>query len=174
MSDEFAMDGGCACRAVRYRLTASPLYVHCCHCRWCQRETGSAFVLNAMVEADRVTLLAGTPLMVDTPTHSGKGQRIARCPNCFVALWSHYASAGPAISFVRVGSLDEPDRVQPDIHIYTSTRLPWVVLPEGAQAVPEFYDPKDVWPAESRERVRAMRARLKAESVVPDPADPGS
>jgi hypothetical protein len=162
MSDEFAMDGGCACRAVRYRLTASPLYVHCCHCRWCQRETGSAFVLNAMVEADRVTLLAGTPLMVDTPTHSGKGQRIARCPNCFVALWSHYAGAGPAISFVRVGSLDEPDRVQPDIHIYTASKVPWVALPADALAVPEFYDARTTWPAASLARFKAARARYNA------------
>lgn len=159
MPNEIAMEGGCSCRTVRYRLTASPLFVHCCHCRWCQRETGSAFVLNAMVEADRVALLAGTPLMVDTPTNSGKGQRIARCPGCCVALWSHYAGAGPAISFVRVGSLDEPDRVQPDIHIYTTTKLPWVVLPAGALAVPEFYDARTTWPAASLERFRAARAR---------------
>lgn len=159
MSDEFAMEGGCSCRAVRYRLEAPPLFVHCCHCRWCQRETGSAFVLNAMVEADRVTLLAGAPLLVDTPTHSGKGQRIARCPACHVALWSHYAGAGPAISFVRVGTLDEPDRVRPDIHIYTSTRQPWVVIPEGVRTSAEFYDPRETWPAASLARFKAARAR---------------
>jgi len=151
--------GGCSCRAVRYRMEAAPLYVHCCHCRWCQRETGSAFVLNAMVEADQVTLLAGTPLAVDTPTRSGKGQRIARCPACHVALWSHYAGAGPAISFVRVGTLDEPDRVQPDIHIYTSTKQPWVALPAGALAVPEFYDARSTWSAASLARFKAARDR---------------
>ncbi|HNR23030.1 MAG TPA: GFA family protein [Steroidobacteraceae bacterium] len=156
------LEGGCGCRAIRYRIEVAPLFVHCCHCRWCQRETGSAFALNAMVEADRVTLLAGTPLLVETPSLSGKGQRIARCPACQVALWSHYAGAGPAISFVRVGTLDEPDRVPPDIHIYTSTKQPWVVIPEGALAVTEFYDPRQTWPAASLARFKAARARHSA------------
>jgi len=153
------LEGGCSCRAVRYRMETAPLFVNCCHCRWCQRETGSAFVVNAMVEADRVTLLAGTPLMVDTPSASGKGQRIARCPVCHVALWSHYAGAGPAISFVRIGTLDEPDRAPPDIHIYTSTKQPWVVIPEGVRTTTEFYDPRHTWPAASLERFKAARAR---------------
>ena len=168
------MEGGCTCGHVRYRVEGRPLIVHACHCRWCQRETGSAHALNALWEADHVVLTTGQPEMIHTPSASGRGQLIARCPACHVAVWSTYPQAGPAVRFVRVGTLDVPGDCPPDIHIYTSTRLPWVVLPEGAQAVPEFYDPKDVWPAESRERVRAMRARLKAEAVVPDPADPGS
>lgn len=168
------MEGGCTCGHVRYRVEGRPLIVHACHCRWCQRETGSAHALNALWEADHVVLATGQPEVIHTPSASGRGQLIARCPACHVAVWSTYPQAGPAVRFVRVGTLDSPADCPPDIHIYTSTRLPWVVLPEGAQAVPEYYDPKDVWPAESRERVRAMRARLKAESVVPDPADPGS
>ena len=59
------MAGTCSCRGVRYRMTAAPLFVHCCHCTWCQRETGSAFVLNAMVEAECVEVLAGSPLTID-------------------------------------------------------------------------------------------------------------
>ncbi len=155
----FSMEGGCSCRAARYRLEATPLFVHCCHCSWCQRETGSAFVLNAMVEADRVVLLTGAPVTIDTPSASGRGQRISRCPTCQVALWSQYAGSGPGIRFLRVGTLDEAHRITPDIHIYTSTKLPWVVLPQGARAVPEFYDVKAVWPAASLERFRAARSR---------------
>ncbi len=117
-------EGGCTCRYIRYRMSGKPLFVNCCHCRWCQRETGSAFVLNAMIEAERVQLLEGEVQMVDTPSNSGKGQRIARCPRCFVALWSHYAGAGDAVSFVRVGTLDNPQSHAPDVHIFTSTKQP--------------------------------------------------
>ncbi|MEE8455784.1 MAG: GFA family protein, partial [Limibaculum sp.] len=121
------MDGGCACGAVRYRMSGAPMFVHCCHCRWCQRETGAAFALNALIEADRVLVLTGAPEAVPTPSASGWGQRIARCPECRVALWSNYAGAGDAVRFVRVGTLDEPDRLPPDIHIYTASKQPWVV-----------------------------------------------
>ena len=148
-------DGGCDCRAVRYRLRSRPLFVHCCHCRWCQRESGSAFALNAMIETDRVDV-QGEVELVDTPSSSGKGQSIARCPSCRVALWSHYAGAGRAVSFVRVGTLDDPDAMPPDIHIFTSTKQPWVVLPEGTPAVEEYYKSSELWPAESLERRRAL------------------
>jgi hypothetical protein len=159
MADAPIFEGGCTCRAVRYRLTSAPLFVHCCHCRWCQRETGSAFVLNAMIEADRVVLLQGEPHVVNTPSNSGKGQKITRCPTCAIALWSNYAGAGDALRFVRVGTLDEPDRLPPDIHIFTASKQPWVVLPPGAPAVPEYYDRERYWPPPSLERRRAMLAR---------------
>src|ERR1700749_1698079 len=110
------MDGGCDCRGVRYRLHARPMIVHCCHCRWCQRESGAAFALNALIETDQVERLQGEVEIVDTPSLSGKGQLIARCPTCRIALWSHYAGAGRALSFIRVGTLDEPDGFPPDIH----------------------------------------------------------
>jgi hypothetical protein len=155
------MEGGCTCRQVRYRLSGQPLIVHACHCRWCQRETGTAFAINALYEADRVTTLAAEPEIVLTPSQSGKGQPIARCPSCRVAVWSNYAGAGPAVRFVRVGTLDEPDRLPPDVHIYTASKQPWVVLPPGARAVPEFYDTKTTWPAETLERYRAMLAGTK-------------
>ena len=120
-------------------MATRPLFVHCCHCRWCQRETGTAFALNAMIEADRVELLQGEVELVDTPSSSGKGQKIARCPHCRVALWSHYAGAGDAVCFVRVGTLDDARRLPPDIHIFTSSKQPWVVLPPGTPAVAEYY-----------------------------------
>jgi len=156
MVDAFPAEGGCDCKSVRYRLTRPPMFVHCCHCRWCQRETGSAFVLNAILERDAVELLAGTTTLVETPSASGRGQQIARCPTCFIALWSHYSF--PAFSFVRVGTLDNPDIAPPDIHIFTSSKQPWVVLPSGARAVPEYYDAKTVWPAPSLERRAAVFA----------------
>ncbi|TAK40793.1 MAG: aldehyde-activating protein [Betaproteobacteria bacterium] len=156
-----SLDGACTCGAVRYRMTSRPLFVHCCHCSWCQRETGSAFALNAMIESDRVVLLQGDPEVINTPSNSGKGQRIARCPSCRIALWSNYAGAGDAVRFVRVGTLQEPDRLPPDIHIFTSTKLPWVVLPPEQPAVPEFYDLKQYWPPESLERRRALLAKLR-------------
>jgi hypothetical protein len=152
----FAADGGCTCRAVRYRMLSAPLIVHCCHCRWCQRETGSAFVLNALIEADRMQTLQGTPALIDTPSNSGKGQKIARCPACQVALWSTYAGAGDKLRFVRVGTFDAPDRFAPDIHIYTESKQPWVVLPQGARAVPQYYSSKEVWSAASLARRQAI------------------
>ena len=151
-----SFEGKCTCGFVRYRLTSRPLFVNCCHCTWCQRETGSAFAINAMIEADRVEVLAGDPVRIDTPSNSGKGQKITRCPKCHVALWSNYAGAGEAVRFVRVGTLLEPGRMPPDIHIFTSTKQPWVVLPPGTPAMEEYYDRKKYWPKESLERREAM------------------
>jgi hypothetical protein len=137
------------------------MFVHCCHCRWCQRETGSAFVMNAMIEADRVEMLSGEVEVIDTPSASGKGQKISRCPRCHVAVWSNYSGAGPAVRFVRVGTLDDPDAMPPDIHIFTSSKQPWVILPAGTPAVPEFYDMQKTWPKESLERRDALRAATR-------------
>ncbi len=148
-------EGGCRCGAIRYRLTGEPMFVHCCHCTDCQRETGSGFAINALYEAGRVELLAGRPEAVDTPSASGKGQTVLRCRTCKVALWSHYAGAGEAVAFVRVGTLDQPASLAPDIHIYTRSKLPWVRLPEGARAVQGYYSPREVWPEESRGRWKA-------------------
>jgi hypothetical protein len=156
---DFPLEGGCTCRSVRYRMMTRPMIVNCCHCTWCQRETGAAFALNAVIEADRVMVLAGAPEIVDTPSLSGKGQKISRCPTCRIAVWSNYAGAGPAVHFVRVGTLDRPDALPPDVHIFTSTKQPWVVLPEGKPAFAEFYKASDVWPAESLARRAAVMSR---------------
>ncbi len=157
-ADAFPLEGGCTCRAVRYQMISAPLFVHCCHCRWCQRETGASFALNAMIEADRVVVLSGEPDVVATPSNSGKGQKIIRCPICRIALWSNYAGAGDAVRFVRVGTLDNPDLLPPDIHIFTASKQPWVVLPQGTPAVAEYYDRDRYWPEESLERRRTLLA----------------
>ncbi len=160
-------DGGCTCRFVRYRMTGKPLFVHCCHCRWCQRETGSAFALNAMIEAERVRVLEGEVEAIPTPSLSGKGQKISRCPKCRVALWSNYAGAGDAVRFVRVGTLDEPDMMPPDIHIFTSSKQPRVALSAGIPAVEEFYRASEYWPKASLERteVKSQIAEVTRSSV---------
>jgi hypothetical protein len=153
------MEGGCTCGYIRYHLRGRPLIVHACHCTWCQRETGTAHALNAVYEADRVTHLKAEPELVDTPSASGKGQKIWRCPQCEVALWSNYAGSGDKVRFMRVGTLDNPGAMPPDIHIFTSTKQPWVVLPPGAKAVPEFYKPRETWPKETQERFAAVRTK---------------
>jgi len=156
------LEGGCTCGAVRYLMNSKPMFVHCCHCTWCQRETGSAFALNAMIESDRVELLEGQPEVIDTPSLSGKRQKIARCPQCYVALWSNYSGAGDGIRFVRVGTLDQSERISPDVHIYISTKFPWVELPGDIAAFDEFYKPREQWPEESRERFRVAKSQGKA------------
>ena len=148
------LEGGCACGAVRYRLAGAPMFVHCCHCLDCQRQTGSAFVLNAMIETDRITLLAGKPEPVPVPTDSKRPHDIYRCPKCQTAVWSDYGKR-PALRFVRVGTLDDPTALKPDVHIYTRSKQPWVGLPDGVPAFAEYYDMAKLWPAASLARRRA-------------------
>lgn len=157
-------DGGCGCGAVRYRVELEPLIVHCCHCRWCQRQTGSAFALNALIEADRVTLLKGEVETIDTLSPSGRGQVIARCPECRVAVWSNYHMGGlkERIRFIRVGTLDNPDRLPPDVHIFTSTKQPWVILPLDDYAVDTFYEYETTWTKDSLKRRAALIEAMNA------------
>lgn len=155
-----AHDGGCACGNVRYRMTSHPMIVHCCHCRECQRQTGTSFALNALIEANRVQLLEGEVDMVIVPSNSGQGQKISRCPKCRVAVWSNYALSDgidDAVCFVRVGTLDDPDRLPPDIHIYTASKQPWVVLPPEDRAALEYYNTEETWSEESLARRATLR-----------------
>ena len=147
-------DGGCACGAVRYRLASDPMITHCCHCLNCQRQTGSAFVINLLIEADRFELLAGEPVPVDVPRDDGSTQRIVRCPACQVALYSEYGR--PEVRFVRAGTLDDPSSVTPDVHIFTKSKLGWIVLPDSAPAFDVYYDRQTLWPAESLARLDAV------------------
>jgi hypothetical protein len=153
MSDRY--QGGCSCGSVRYRLTSEPLFVHCCHCLNCQRQTGSAFVINLLIETDRLELLTGDPVPVDVPRDDGV-QRVWRCPNCQAALFSQYTR--PDVRFVRGGTLDDPSAVSPDVHIFTRSKLPWVTLPESVPAFEVYYDTRALWPAASLERLDALSA----------------
>ena len=154
------MEGRCACGEVRYRLNDAPFAVHCCHCRDCQRETGSAFVLNGLVEAGNVEVMAGNPEQVATPSNSGKGQAIVRCPTCKVALWSHYGGMGERAAFVRLGTLEDPDACPPQVHIFVRSKQPWFQLPEGAPAFEVFYsrdDLEELFGQAGARRWRALR-----------------
>ena len=151
-----AREGGCSCGEVRYRLTSEPLFIHCCHCLNCQRQTGSAFVINLLIESDRVELLAGEPQQVDVPRDDGSEQQVFRCPTCQVAVFSHYWFSG--VRFVRAGTLDDPSSAVPDVHIFTRSKLPWVTLPQSTPAFEVYYDSKSLWPAASLARLEAVRA----------------
>lgn len=154
-------DGGCICAGVRYRMSGKPLFVHGCHCRWCQRETGSAFAHNALIEAPLMKLLCGDPEVIDTPSYSGKGQKISRCPACRVAVWSNYAGAGASLNFLRVGTLDDAGLFPPDIHIFTVSKQSWLILPPGVPAVLEYYKASEYWPIASLERRERLRAEVR-------------
>jgi hypothetical protein len=151
------LQGGCACGAVRYRLASAPMFVNCCHCTWCQRETGSAFVINAIIETSRVEVTNGETLAVPTASESGTPQIIPRCPTCHVALWSHYGGRTHA-AFVRAGTLDKPNPIKPDAHIFTRSKVPWVNLDGGAPAFEIFYEMETMWPPESLARRKAALA----------------
>jgi hypothetical protein len=155
-------EGGCTCGEVRYRLTSDPLFVHCCHCLNCQRQTGSAFVINVLIETDRVELLAGDPQPVPVPRSGGKKQKIWRCPTCQIALYSQYTRA--SVRFVRAGTLDDPASVAPDVHIFTRSKVPWVEIPEGVPAFNVYYDTNKLWPPASLERLNALMASRRVGS----------
>jgi hypothetical protein len=146
--------GGCSCGAVRYRLTTDPLFVHCCHCLNCQRQTGSAFVVNLLIESDRVELVAGAPQTVDVPRDDGSKQKIYRCPECQVAVFSDHGR--PEVLFVRAGTLDDPAGVRPDVHIYTRSKVGWIALPDSTPAFDVYYDRHALWPPASLERLDAV------------------
>jgi len=151
-------DGGCSCGEVRYRLTRKPMFVHCCHCTICQRQTGSAFVINGLTETSRIELLKGAPVAVSMPTESGRPHDIYRCPKCQVAVWSDYGRR-PQLRFVRIASLDQPHAIVPDVHIYTRSKVPWVRLPDDARVFAEFYEIPKEWPPESLARRNANETR---------------
>jgi hypothetical protein len=154
-----ALEGGCACGEIRYRLTSEPLFVHCCHCLNCQRQTGSAFVVNLLIETDRIELLGAEPVPVDVPRGKSSTQRIFRCPTCQVAVFSRYTRA--STRFVRAGTLDDPTGIEPDVHIYTRSKVGWISLPDSVPAFTTYYDPAKVWPAASLERLDALRTRRR-------------
>jgi len=155
------LEGNCACGAVRYRLTSKPMIVHCCHCRDCQRQTGGAFAINALIETDRIEMLGEAPAPIAMPTDSGRAHWIERCPKCQVAVWSDYGGRG-WMKFVRATTLSDPDACPPDVHIFTRSKLPWVGLPADVPAYEIFYAQlSDVWSEEALARRAAAEAKAK-------------
>ena len=153
---EITYQGGCGCGRIRYRLRRAPLYVHCCHCHWCQRESGSAFALNAIIESHEVEVLKQSPVLIDLPTASGRGQQMARCSECQLALWSHYSGLGKQLSFIRVGTLDQPNQIKPDIHIYLESKQDWFQVPDAMPSYQRYYDRKTMWPKSSLQRLNQL------------------
>ncbi len=162
MTIAYPVEGHCDCGNVSFHLHTAPLVVHCCHCRWCQRESGSSFALNALIEASNLKLVTGDTEAINIPTASGFGQTVVRCPTCKLALWSHYNGMGPSIAFIRVGTLTTPDLFPPDIHIFTSSKQPWVLLADDVPAVADYYDRKLFWSAESLSRWKIVSPQIKA------------
>lgn len=150
------LEGGCSCGAVRYRLLAAPMRVHCCHCHNCQRQTGSAFVLNALIETSNIKLLKGKPKAVPVP-RAHAPHDIYRCPRCQVAVWSDYGRR-KGLRFVRVGTLDDPAALKPDLHIYTRAKAPWLKLPKGAKVFRDYYKTRKEWPKAALQRLLAAVA----------------
>jgi hypothetical protein len=157
-------EGGCDCRALRYRLTRAPLIVHACHCRDCRRLTGSAYAFNAWIEKEFVELLSGTPVRYARKGGSGTGHDVYFCGSCGTTIYSDYLRPPGSYWWVRVGTLDDPDLLAPDVHIFTRSQHRSVVLPEGVPAFRDYYERGEVWPAESLAR---MEANVKAAKARP-------
>ena len=155
------LTGGCKCGAVRFRMEAAPMITHCCHCRSCQRISGSAFGINAMVERDRLTMLEGTP----EPFLGPDDGRMLRCPACRSTLWAYHRHFGEAVAFVGVGMLDEGERLAPEAHYFIRSKHPWIVLPADIPAFDELGDPGKPG---LRERVMAA---LASPAALPDRSD---
>lgn len=151
------LEGGCACGAVRYRLTSAPMFTHCCHCLDCQKQSGGAFAINALIETSRIEILSGEIKIADMPSPSGRGHEIHRCTSCDVALWSNYGRR-TWMRFVRVATLDQPHAIEPDVHIFTKSKVPWLRLPDGVRAYDVYYDMPQEWPAESWARRQSAEA----------------
>ncbi len=156
--------GRCDCDQIQYTVKQSPLYVHCCHCSWCQRESGAAFAINALIESSAIELTHGEPALINTPSESGGGQLMARCPNCQVALWSHYPSFGKLMSFIKVGTLDNPSLMPPDIQIFTQSKQQWFELPTDMPAFKRFYNRDEMWPKASLLRLHELSSQLPSQN----------
>jgi hypothetical protein len=154
-----ASQGRCSCGAVTYALAAAPLFVHACHCRDCQRHTGSAFVINAMVLSADLQVITGEIAPWPAPAAKGAKHFIHRCAQCQSAVWSSYGGKKTAMVYLRVATLDRPEELPPSAHIFTRSKLPWVDLPKNVPAYKTWYDREKTWPPESLARRKAAAAR---------------
>lgn len=156
------------------------MITHCCHCTLCQRETGSAFALNAVIECYNFNITSSaTPLILGRPSPSspsGENHLIAHCPNpnCNVDIFAHYG-ANKATVYLKTGTLDDESRkrVEPDVHIFTSTKVKWLDLrgevEKGVPVCEEFYEREDFWSKESLvrlEKLREWKAQQRPETTV--------
>ena len=149
------LEGGCGCGAVRYRLTDEPIFVNNCHCRLCQRQTGTGSAVNAFIESGKLEQLSGELSEHELATGSGGTQIIVRCATCGTPVWSHYR-LGRKAAAVRVGTLDDPSAVRPDAAIYVADRPAWAPLPEGVPQFETYYNPAELLAPERFARLKAL------------------
>ncbi|HEY2034673.1 MAG TPA: GFA family protein [Rhizomicrobium sp.] len=150
----------CFCGAVAFKLTAAPMFVHCCHCTDCQVQTGGAFAINAIIEAEHVRVTKGAPVAVTLPADSGRPHDVYKCAECQTALWSDYGRR-KVMLFVRVSTLKRPHNIVPDVHIFTRSKVPWVGLPDDVRQFEEYYSTTKEWPADALARRQAVLAKIK-------------
>jgi hypothetical protein len=161
------LTGGCACGKLRYVLLATPLFVHCCHCRRCQRESGTAFVTHAVIERANVKLLKGETVAGRVPTDSRRRHEIVHCATCLTALWGQHGRQPSVLLYLKVGTLDDPALAPTCAHIFTRSKLPWVSLGDSTdRSVPSFdgyYSASKLWPEASLERYHRAKAGLESQ-----------
>ena len=132
------IEGGCLCGAVRYSSEAEPLMQVICHCKTCQKNSGSAFSMNVAVPQDSLVVEGeGDPLRRYEDRSGASGQPFYRyyCGECGSHLYSHGAAYG-AIAFIKAGTLDDATWLAPSAHIWVAEKLPWVDIPAGASQSP--------------------------------------
>ena len=136
-----AMDGGCKCGHVRYRVTGAPLFIMACHCTDCQQQTASAFSLAMVLDDAQFAVMAGQPREWAKRGSSGKLSHEFTCPVC--AGWTHTRpDSQPGKTVVRPSTLDDHRSVVPVGQIYTRSALPWARLAVQFSYEEEFDDPK--------------------------------
>jgi hypothetical protein len=153
---EDLIDGGCACGAVRYRLLKPPLFVHCCHCTRCQRESGTAYVAHGMIERANLEW-DGEVTAVRLPTDSKTRHEIVHCAACLTPLWGQHGRQPSVMVYLKVGTFDAPERCPPNAHIFVRSKLAWVAINPDIPQFARYYNAAKVWPQESLERYATAR-----------------
>ena len=156
-----AVTGGCYCGAVRYRLLTAPLFCYACHCADCHKHTGSVFACFTSIEAEFVAFIGPTPPKVSVRARpDGVERRTTFCPECGTNLWTR-GEKDPVTIDVKTGTLDHPELMEPDLHSYFESRIPWVLLPEGAKTCLGQFDFRKEWPPSSLQRFDAALKRYE-------------
>jgi hypothetical protein len=146
-----AIEGGCRCGAIRYRLNVETLpNVYACHCRDCQTWSGSAFSLQIIVPESQLEVTGDPAIYERTSPESGRTSRQRGCPVCFTRIYNTN-SARPGSVTLRAGSLDRSDELKVVAHIWTKRKMQGIVIPDGVPSWPEGAPPADFIAALMRE-----------------------
>lgn len=126
---QLPLTGGCQCGGLRYEVRAEPLSVYVCHCTECQRQSGSAFAMSAVVPRPALVYLSGRPKRCSRKADSGNTIDGDFCPDCGVRL-AHYPSANDKVAILKPGTLDDTRWLVPVGHIWTRSAQAWVTIPD--------------------------------------------